>query len=69
MDMHRFLLQITIVGAAVGLTALLIINPGGLHESIIEIVKYAITSLWTLVAIIVRDVRNRELRDNKSNDQ
>jgi len=60
MDWHRFSLQMAIVASAVGLTTLLALQPNGLHESTVEILKYSVTSLWTLVAFIARDVRNRE---------
>jgi len=60
MDFHRFFLQFSVVISAIALTAALMWRPGDIPNEVLEIIKQSLSVLWTLVAFIVRDVRNRD---------
>ena len=64
MDLHRFVIQFLVVAGAIALTALIVVQPDLLTDDILDLVKYGLTSLWTLVAVIVRDTRNRVTKDD-----
>ena len=66
----RFWLQFIIIISAVALTAGLIYTPVNIGSEILEILKQSLSVLWTLVAFIVRDIRNRNgVRSNEGHDK
>ena len=59
MDLHRFAIQILVVAGTIGLVVLVALFPETLSDKALDIVETSLAILWTLVAFIVRDARNR----------
>lgn len=59
-EAQRFWLQFVVIVSAVALTAGLVYTPVKVEDEILEILKQSLSVMWTLVAFIVRDIRNRD---------